>query len=273
MLNEIQSYLRYQPDEWECSLGEIYGTESFCWLVYALVLAEKPRTILELGTGVGGTALLAAEAARLNGTGHVWTVDDGREWPLFRQSCQAALGYSNESQSHADFTKYLFQRFEVASQISVVSGTLSDHEPFNPGRQIDLLFADAGDSGPVGCLELLRSYLPLMAPFSSIIIDRASTIAGSRLVLRDIVAGLNSGKLARSLCENLSTDSIDKIATLSRCSQFSITDLLDSRVGKANRLQNGRAWIRIEPFDCFAARILSDVYQDAGRESVPIKFS
>ena len=61
-------------------VGPIYGTEDWCMFLYALAKMHAPRHVLELGFGTGACALWLAQAVRENGVGHVYTVDDGRDW-------------------------------------------------------------------------------------------------------------------------------------------------------------------------------------------------
>ena len=43
-------------------IGEIYGKERFCYLLYSLIRMEQPNVVVELGTGLGTSALLSAQA-------------------------------------------------------------------------------------------------------------------------------------------------------------------------------------------------------------------
>ena len=64
----------------EVSLAEVYGKENFCYLIYSLIKMQKPETIIELGTGLGTTALMIAQALKENNKGKIWTVDNGKDW-------------------------------------------------------------------------------------------------------------------------------------------------------------------------------------------------
>ena len=59
------------------TLSEVYGKEKFCYLVYSLVKMQQPETILELGTGLGTTALMIAQALKENNKGKIYTVGNG----------------------------------------------------------------------------------------------------------------------------------------------------------------------------------------------------
>ena len=68
------------------SLAEVYGKESFCYLIYSLIKMQKPKTIIELGTGLGTTALMIAQALKENNKGKIWTVDNGSDWEEIKTS-------------------------------------------------------------------------------------------------------------------------------------------------------------------------------------------
>ena len=58
------------------AVGTGFGTEHFCLFLYSLMRMQAPRTVVELGTGLGLTTFWMALAAKSNNAGHIWTVDD-----------------------------------------------------------------------------------------------------------------------------------------------------------------------------------------------------
>ncbi|UUZ54623.1 class I SAM-dependent methyltransferase [Massilia sp. H-1] len=58
-------------------LGPMYGSEDLCVLLYSLVKREKPRVVVELGTGMGVSTAWIAAAMAENGGGTIYTVDNG----------------------------------------------------------------------------------------------------------------------------------------------------------------------------------------------------
>jgi len=57
-----------------------YNTHDFSVFLYSLIKMQKPRCVLELGTGFGVTAFLAAQACKENNKGKVITIDNGVQW-------------------------------------------------------------------------------------------------------------------------------------------------------------------------------------------------
>ena len=57
-----------------------YNTHDFSVFLYSLIKMQKPKCVLELGTGFGVTAFLAAQACKENNKGKVITIDNGVQW-------------------------------------------------------------------------------------------------------------------------------------------------------------------------------------------------
>ncbi|HVG29666.1 MAG TPA: hypothetical protein VM864_08215 [Pyrinomonadaceae bacterium] len=271
MLSRIFDYVNHVAGEGQYRLSEIYGTECFCWFLHSVILMRKPQTIVELGTGAACTTSLAALAAKLNQHGHVWTVDDGSDWELLREDCQRAAGYVNPDESYEQFVAGLLRTFGLSDYVTHVAQTVSGGSYFAPRQPIDILFLDLGDTGPLGCLKALRYYLPKVARSSSIFIDRASTILPSRLLLESIVSSLDRGKVPRSLINGLDPAAVECIESLAGACRFKLIDLVESRRGKANVLQNSRLWISIEVEDSFPPEDV-DVFIDGGAKK-PIRLT
>jgi hypothetical protein len=256
-IKEVLDYVNARVSADGGTVGEMYGTENFCLFLYSLVRMERPRVVVELGAGAGVTTLLTGQALRDNGRGRLWTIDNGSDWAAeLRQPCQQALGYQDRGEDYAAFMARLLGTFELQSVVSHVDANLTEASFFVPRDEgqvgeskIDLLFADAPPSDARGCIDLLRYYLPRMNRHSSIFIDRASTINHSYLLLGYLVEQLNRQKIAAHLVAELSED--DEVATrvLVRDCKFTLVHLTENNDGKRNKLQNSRAWIRIEPSD------------------------
>jgi len=250
-LQTILDYVHARPVADKASIGEMYGTENFCIFLYSLLRMEQPEVVVELGAGSLVTSCLAGQALRDNGKGHLWTIDNGSDWhSLLRPRCQAALGYQDEREDYRAFFERLTARFELQGYMTHVGVDLTATEFFTPDdRKIDVVFADAPPSDAEGCIHLLRYYLPRMQPYSSIFIDRASTINHSYLLLNYLVEQLNAQKIPLHLVADLPDDQQAAVKELVATCKFSIVHLTETSAGKRNKLQNSRAWIRIEPND------------------------
>jgi predicted O-methyltransferase YrrM len=249
-LNHVLDYARARTEQGG-SLAELYGTEHFGLFLYALLRMQRPEVVVELGFGAGATASLISEALRENGVGRLWTVDNGSDWattPL-REYCQDALGERIENESWIEFARRLSRRFGSDAITTFVDKQLAESDYFDPGCAIDVVFADATASDAIGCMDLLRYYLPRMRQHSSIFIDRASTIHHAYLTLNEIVRMLHGKRLPAFLTRDQQPEAraaLDELVGSCRISIVHLTEVPDS---KCNPRQNSRAWIRIEPDD------------------------
>jgi predicted O-methyltransferase YrrM len=253
-LKEVLEFVHSTPAGPQAgSIADAYGTENFCLFLYSLLRMEKPEHVVELGVGAGVTSCLAAQALADNAKGHLWMVDNGSDWSRaeLREWFQAARGYNDPSESYADYINSLLASLGLERRTTFVQKHLVAPDFFVPkGKLIDVVFADAPPSDAEGCVQLLSYYLPRMRSYSSIFIDRASTINHSYLILNYLVEQLNLGKIPaclrrRGLSAKLDKALVDLVATC----RFSIVHLAETRSGKRNAEQNSRAWIRIEPVD------------------------
>lgn len=253
--NDVLQYLNH-PRDGGRTLAQSYGTENFAFFLYSILLMQHPQVVVELGTGAGTTAILAAHALHDNGRGHIWTVDSGSDWrdghPL-RQSCQDALGYEDRNETYEAFMSRLSRRYQLENYLSFVQMHLDEGHFFCPqGQKIDVLFADATPSDERGCICLLRYYLPKMLHYSSIFIDSASTIHCSSLLLNYLVEHLNRGRIPIDLLNGMESDEVTSVRNLVDHCSFSIVHITEtSNAKRHNPRQNSRAWVRIEPFDHF----------------------
>jgi predicted O-methyltransferase YrrM len=249
-LQSILDYVRTaRPEEGWGTVGEAYGTENFCIFLYSLIKMEKPSVVVELGVGAAVTSCLAAQALKENNSGMLWGVDNGSAWNKFSSHFQAPLGYKDEGESYASYLRRLLQKFELEPFVTHVERTIGPTEFYAPEKKIDILFADATDSGPEGCIYLLRYYLPRMSEYSSVFIDRASTINHSYLLLNYVVEQLNRQKIPLHLLRGLTPEQEAEVRSLVSHCRFTLVHLTDHSSGKSNLKQNSRAWIKIEPCD------------------------
>jgi hypothetical protein len=212
---------------------------------------DRPSVVVELGCGGAATALMAAQALLENGHGRLWTIDNGSDWTndLVRESCLNALGSSDGNMSYGAFIRTLCDRFGLSDRISLVELTLNGTDFFDPGQKIDMLFADATPSHAEGCLALLKYYLPRMSTYSSIFIDRAGTINHAWLLLRYVVDSLQGGKIPWHLTDGCTEEEQLALEQLIKTCEIQLINLTETSHNKRTRIQNSRAWIKIQPHD------------------------
>lgn len=265
-----------QLEAWNALTGEHYGSEAQSIFFYALARMRQPETVLELGTGLGHSALWMGLAAAENGRGRVWTVDDGRRWaqlceylgrldphddrwsviPAVREVVRGleATQAGSEAVLHADLTRRIAAALGLAEHISFLAGSVplantvpvtAETYPFLADaleRPIEILYADI-DHSPLGVLGVLVKYLPLMAETASIFIDSAATHLPSHLVLERTVEQLDRGKLPAIFRAGTTGPQYDRLEELASTRKFTYMPLPERR----ERRQNGLAWVQIEP--------------------------
>jgi hypothetical protein len=233
-------------------IGEVFGTEEFCLFLYAMVRMHAPKVIVELGTGLGASAFWMALAAKRNGVGHVWTVDDltlsegysrilarnrarlaGTAWASL--SGTTAIDYMVEIRRVLGLDEHLtfvHQRIDLDDL-----SHLDEHIPQGP---VDLLFSDFSH-GPQAILEILGQFLPRMAGASSVFIDGASTAWSSYLLLEHLVGQLNQGTVPAVLQSHSAVD----LRAVIENRRILLVHLTEGR----SRTQNSTAWLKLEPID------------------------
>jgi hypothetical protein len=238
--------------EFTNALHRRYGSEEIAAFLYAITRMHRPRVIVELGTGYGVTTFWLAQAARENGAGHVWSVDNlthARRNPAkFRRAIGALRSTSLAHLSRlrpSQFHRAAASTLELARHITFLRRTVNlpairnlHAYPF-AAKRIDLLFSDISH-GPRDILGLCRTLLPSMADVSSLFIDSASTYWPSYRCLEQLMAMLNSGVLPDSLATRQSPRTVKRL--LAR--RYSVIHL--TYEGKGS-IQNSTAWIKIEP--------------------------
>ena len=223
-------------------LGPVYGTEDWPVFLYALVKMQAPLNVVELGTGLGVTALWVAQALKEIGAGKIWTIDNGQDWPEI-------LGHSADlftpEQRALDFAGYmadLIARFGLEKHLEFIGRAMPPYPAM--GQKLDLLFSDFRH-GPNDILAILGHFLPQMAASSSVFIDSASTSFPSYALLELLVPQLNGGKVPLMLLDATPAEQQEALREQVRGSRYTLMHMVERKA----RVQNSTAWLKIEPVD------------------------
>jgi hypothetical protein len=242
-------------------LGFIYGSEDISMLLYTMVRREQPLNVVELGTGLGVSALWMAQALKENGQGRITTFDDGSHWQdaqevrratrlLAKAAPFADLDAENidypgfidrltERMGLQDHLTFIPEHIDLAKEADIAARRYEFME-----RPVDLVFADI-QRGPDDMLDVFSFFLPRTAESASIFIDSASTSLTGFLFLEKLVGQLNNGKVPRHFMANKSPQERRRVLDLIALRRFTLVHLVE----KKPRDQNSTAWIKIEPVD------------------------
>lgn len=235
-------------------LGPIYGSEDLCILLYALARREKPKVVVELGTGLGVTTSWIAAAMKENGFGTIYTFDNGSHFKRERiqnvtSSLSKPLSVITEGLESITYDEFLTRLFSVGEVETHVAFTEADIEKETvlsrlDDENIDWLFSDYSH-GPGIVEKIVSAFLPYMSETSSIFLDSASTHIPSFLILERIIACLQDLKVPLTLRNFMTADELTSVLSLVGKSEITLRHLTEKR----HRDQNSTAWIRFEPAD------------------------
>jgi hypothetical protein len=160
-----------------------YNTSGFSFYLYGLIKMIGPKSIVELGTGLGTTSFLAAQACKENNKGKVITVDNGQD------TKHSKFSLPN------DFTKlqteFKLEQFLEFRNINLDLNTLQGLDDI---KNVDILFNDI-DCGPHYFLTLLIWLLPRIDKECYFIIDQGATYWPNYCVVELALPLLNQGKI------------------------------------------------------------------------------
>jgi len=219
-------------------IGQIYGTEDFAIYLYSLVKMSKAKNIVELGTGLGSTALWIALALEENQNGTLHTIDDGSEWNHLKQAKSRFEFYFHEN--YSEYIYNLIDHFQFSKQIQFYNEKIDSFET----EHIDILFSDFQHS-PYAVIKCIADHLHKMSDNSYIFIDSASTYYSSYHTINSIIDCLNLGKIPKTLVEMIDSKNMHKFQTKVMSSKFELTHVIENK----NRNQNSTAQIKILPID------------------------
>ena len=225
--NDDWSYLQTLTE----FIGPAYGTEGLSLLLHALVRMQKPRSVVEFGTGLGVSAFWMALAAKRNRIGHVWSVDNGEIFDKCPYLLDATVNHMEQSSygapaasSGQDYLRDVSMRLRLGEYLTFVvrevDFTKTAHlgsYPFS-SEAIDLVLYDLRQ-GAGSIIDMLAQVLPRISSSSSIVFDSAPTWCTTHLLLREVGEVLNSGRVPRALQERCPVD----LGPFTRSHHFAVT--------------------------------------------------
>ena len=238
MENEFYNRL-IEAKKYTDRIGSVYGTEDLSVYLYSVMKMMKPKTVVELGTGLGSTMLWSALALEENNCGELYTIDDGSEWYRIK-TVKDTIG-EHFREDYTDFIENLIETFKIGERVRFLNKKISVLEL----DEIDVLFSDFAH-GVFDVTKLLADYIPKMNDYAKIYIDSASTHYSSYHTLEKIVGMLNNGKIPRSF-EEVSDFNYDSFMRIVQRSSFSIEHIIENK----DRDQNSTCCITISPIDIF----------------------
>lgn len=223
-------------------VAQIHGTEDWCVWLYALVKMQRPKTVLELGSGTFATSLWIGQGLKENGAGQIWTVDDGRHWPELFARHESTFAPDERHAEYRRYAAWVIARFNLTDQVLWSEQSMP---PFpRTDQPLELLFADFQHS-PDKILDLMAFYLPLLAEAGSLFFDSVSTHFASYALLELIVPLLNTGKIPGMLWERIEPESREGVSRWVRMRSFQLVHIVEAK----HRRQNSTAWLRFWPAD------------------------
>ncbi|MFQ5972445.1 MAG: class I SAM-dependent methyltransferase [Alphaproteobacteria bacterium] len=223
-------------------VGPEYGTEDSSIYLYSMIKMQRPQMVLELGTGLGTCTFPMAQGVKENGEGHVWTVDDGSQWPEKRKHPHVRERTRGKPQPYGAYIRDLAGAFGVDRHMTLIEDRMPPYP--DPDGPVDLLFCDFRHD-LVGVMAILGAYLPRMSGASSIYIDSASTFYPSYLLLERLVDMFRRNQVPEQLLHVAGEENAGKILNLVPRRRFTLVHLTERKT----REQNSMCWLKIEPHD------------------------
>lgn len=222
--NEINEYVK--------SVGHIYETEGFAFYLYGLIKMTKPRVVVELGTGHGATAFLAAQACKENNQGQIISLDDGSQWP---EDFDYGL-FISQKINEFQLNPYLdFRKTEL---------NLTTLKQISDLQEVNIIFNDI-NAQPRYFFSILTWLLPRINQEAYFFIDRGATFWPNYCAIELTLEKLNLGKIPKSLLEFVSAEDRKLFSDLVKKYKFSV-----QYVKKNNQTdQDSFALIKIEDYD------------------------
>lgn len=242
--------------------GAAYGTEDFSLFLYSLAKMERPKSLFELGTGYAVSTMWLALALEENGFGHLWSIDDGRDFAaakiesLFNEVGERVLSAPftamNDDYTYGNYVQSLADSLGLSSRVTFISATLDETNILEVlsahtkalQQPIDLLFSDYMSSAP-GLYLLLGALLPYLSKRANVFLDSVSTRFDTYLALERLISQLNQQRLPSSFQEHYSSEHCELIRGVLASHELKLLHIVESK----RRPQNSTAWIKLEPID------------------------
>lgn len=181
----IRRYHTLLPSFLECYAGNlsrpgpVFARESEVF--FALARLVKPNHIIEIGIGGAASTIAFGEALRLNGRGHLLSIDINEK--LIQRASQ--IFEVHRLHSHVTFIKGNSSSEAIRQLISAQV------------KQVDILFID-GDHSFDGCRSDFESYRHLLSPEALVIFHDTGPFP---LSASDLVAQLDLARNETPLCK------------------------------------------------------------------------
>jgi tRNA A58 N-methylase Trm61 len=211
-------------------VGHIYETGDFSFYFYGLLKMIKPQVVVELGTGYGATAFLAAQALKENGKGKVISHDDGSQW--------------QENYNYENFIGEKVKEFELAEQLDFRKKNLDliTLNELKDLKEINVIFNDI-NAQPKYFFSILNFLLPRINKEVYFFIDRGATFWPNFCAIELTLEKLNYGKIPRSIYQFV--ENAKEFEELIKKYKFSVQYVKQDTDSDQDRF----AVIKIEEFD------------------------
>ncbi|HEX4880276.1 MAG TPA: class I SAM-dependent methyltransferase [Limnobacter sp.] len=220
-------------------VGPYMGSDLRSMFLYNLVRLHRPRTVMELGTGFGVSALWIARGLQENGEGHLHVVDRGFS---FTAEHKKMFRPDELKDNFAAYMDHLFRTHELHEQMSFHQQSFP---PFpNPAGKYDMVYSDF-KHGPSDLLEILAFYLPKMNTVSNFFIDSAPSLFGSYMFLTQLMEHFKNGRVPELLRQRIAPQEQATFMEFIHTHDIQMVPVTEN----IDRSQNAFAWLRIQPTD------------------------
>lgn len=224
----------YDIIEWSKDLqnqGKTYFTEDFSLYFYSLIRMTNPNLVVELGTGLGTTSFLAAQACKENNNGKVITFDNFSQWV--------------EEHDPEKWIKDHIEKFDLQDRLFFIKAEgLDIHNNLKEVKEINIFFNDI-NCEPVNFLKIMGWMLPRVNKEAYLFIDGGATYWPSYCIIEMTLEKLNAGKIPKTLYEFIENpEDYEKILK-----RFTFSNIYLKKFRNNGRNQNSVAMIKIQECD------------------------